>query len=236
MPRPWTVAFLLAAAAIGALCLIAGLVTRSQSFSLGVAPAAPVAEMRPGATLCQGPIDVPESFERITLTLGTFTRRGQALDVRVRDAHSGRTFARGRLNGGYANNTEQQIRVGRVHEGRVIRVCFTNRGSRRVVAYGNGGTAHAPSDATIDGRAKNVDASIRFLYDQPKSLLSLAPRMIERATLFAPSWLSSWMLWSLFGLLTLAVPGLLVYALAHASRSPADGPATEQQASAPVEP
>lgn len=235
MRRLWLVAVALGVVAVGSLLLAAILVKRSESFSLGVAPAAPVAEIQPDSTVCQGPIAVPAAFDRVALTLGTFMRPGQALDIRVRDAGSAKTLASGRLPRGYADNSEQQVRVGHVGRGRSIRVCFTNRGSRRVVAYGDPGQAHAPSTVTIDGSPRDVDASIRFLYDQPRSLLSLAPRMIERATLFAPSWLSPWMLWSLFALVALAVPGLLIYALMRCERSPADRPATEQQASAPVE-
>jgi hypothetical protein len=57
---------------------------------------------------------------------------------------------------------------------------------------------------------------MRFLYDRPRSLLRLAPEMCERATLFAPGWMSAWTLWVLFGLVAAAVPGLLTYAVARA--------------------
>lgn len=227
--------------AIGLLCLTASLATRTQSFTLGVTPSAPVAELRADETLCQGPIDVIDHFERVTLTLGTFMRPGPPLDVRVRDAATREVLATGHLAAGYADNTEQQVEVGRVGGGARIAVCVTNEGRHRVATYGSADAAHVPSSAAVDGEPKGVDATMRFLYDEPRSLLSLAPQMVERATLFAPSWLSPGMLWALFGLVAFAVPGLLGYALTRTSQSaaqdtPAPAASAEPQAGAPVEP
>jgi hypothetical protein len=229
--------------AIALLCLTASLATRTQSFSLGVTPSSPVAELRAHETLCQGPIDVVDHFERVTLTLGTFRRPGPPLDVRVRDAATRKVLATGHLAAGYADNKEQRVGIGRVGRGGRIAVCVTNEGRHRVATYGSADAAHVPSSAAVDGKPKGVDATMRFLYDEPRSLLSLAPQMVERATLFAPSWLSPGMLWALFGLVVFAVPGLLGYALSRISESaaedgPAPGPAAaaELQAGAPVEP
>lgn len=209
-------------AAIGLIALVAtaAIVDRRESFSLGVAPGGVAAEVRPGATLCQGPIDVAGDFERVALVLATFRRRGPSLAIDVRDAAGPAVLARGRLAGGYADNAEAQVRTGPVREGRSIRVCITNRGIRRVALYGGGDAAHLASTASIDGQPAGADVAIRFLHDRPRSLLSLAPEMLERATLFAPAWLSSGLLWGLFALVALGVPGLLTYALARADEPP----------------
>lgn len=198
-----------------ALVVTAAVVDRRESFSLGVAPAGVAAEVRPGARLCQGPIDVVADFERVAVRLGTFMQRGPSLAIDVRDAEGRTVLARGRLAGGYADNEEQQARTGLVREGRQVRVCITNRGLRRVAAYGGGDAAHQASTASVDGTPVGADVTMRFLHDRPRSLLRLAPAMLERATLFAPSWLSPWMLGALLGLVAIAVPGLLTYALAR---------------------
>jgi len=236
MRRPSTLAFVLVVLAAGSLCLAGSLVKRSGSFSLGVVPSTPVLELRPDATLCQGPIDAVDAFDRVALKIGTFMRPGQPLDVLVRDARTRAALARGSLPGGYADNREQTVAVGRVGASRLIRVCVTNRGSRRIVAYGSGSAAHVPSRATIDGKARDADPALRFLRDRPRSLLELAPAMVQRATLFGPSWLAPWMLWSLLAAVTLAVAGLLSVALVRAAQ-PSGTPAApaQQQAGAPVD-
>jgi hypothetical protein len=195
-----------------------------QSFSLGVVPGGPVAELRPGDELCQGPIDVADDFARVTVILGTFMQSGPRLGVEVRDAAGGAVLTRGRLAAGYADNQEQEVRMSLVPEGSRVSVCVVNRGIRRVALYGGGDAAHLPSTASIDGTPANADVAIRFLYDRPRSLLRLAPEMVDRATLFAPGWLSSGLLWGLFALVALAVPGLLTFALARADGPPPPDP------------
>jgi hypothetical protein len=105
-----------------------------------------------------------------------------------------------------------------VREGSLVTVCVTNRGIRRVAAYGAGDAAHVASTATLDGRPVGNDATVRFFYDRPRSLLRLAPEMVDRATLFNAA--PAWMLWALLACIAIAVPGLLTYALARAAAKP----------------
>lgn len=205
---------------VASLVVTASVVDSRQSFSLGVSPGAVIAELQPRAKLCQGPIDVADEFERVTLTLGTFMQRGPSLAVEVRDADSRAILASGRLASGYPDNEESQVRTGLVRRGARITVCVTNRGIRRVAAYGAGDAAHLGSTASVDGAPVGADMTMRFLYERPRSLLRLTPAMFDRASLFAPSWLSAWMLWALLGLVALAVPGLLTCALARAADEP----------------
>jgi hypothetical protein len=107
-----------------------------------------------------------------------------------------------------------------VPEGSQVSVCIANRGIRRVALYGGGDAAHVPSTASINEKPVNADVTMRFLYDRPRSLLRLAPEMMQRATLFAPGWMSGGTLWALLGLVAFAVPGLLTYAVARAGDEP----------------
>ena len=72
---------------------------------------------------------------------------------------------------------------------------------------------------TVNGQHTLMAASLLFLRAHAPSLLSQAPTMFRRASLFRPRWVGEWTLWVLaFALLvTFPIAGL---AVAKASRSP----------------
>jgi len=199
-----------------ALALVGASDRRTLAFTAGVLPQAPVVALAPGATVCQGPLPVAASFAAVELQVGTYGRAGQPLAVVVRDAAAGRVLAQGRLAGGYADVTRQQIDVGSVPAGRRIEVCARNAGARRVALYGTGDAASRVSTARLDGKPAGVDVDVVFRRSHPSGVLALVPDMLDRMALFKGSWIGAWVFWLLLAGVLLAVPLLLGRALAAA--------------------
>jgi hypothetical protein len=200
---------------------VAALVRTDDAFTLGVTNGGAVAPLRPGATACQTGIVVPPhaGFDRIVFSLGTYGRSGPPVDVAVRDDATHAVLAHGRLAGGYPDigrAPEHTVRVGDVAAGRHIAVCFTDRGDRRVAVYGNAGIASRPTSAVVAGKPADADLNVRF-EREPRSVLSLAPAIAERAALFRPGWVGAWTYALLAALMLLVVPALLVRALQDAT-------------------
>ena len=95
----------LCGAALVAIIALGLLRSSTLVYSLGVAPAVPVADLRPGQQACQGAIIVPNgtAFDRVRIALGTYRRPGPELEVVVRRAADRAPIARGRLAGGYGD-------------------------------------------------------------------------------------------------------------------------------------
>lgn len=204
------------------LVLAATLHHTSRAFTLGVPSSAPVAAVSPGQTLCQRPIDVAAgaAFREITALIGTYHKAGSPLSVTVRDT-GGRVVASGRIPGGYPDIARQpvhDIRLDRTVSTPRIAVCFRNTGTRRVALYGTGDLAARGSSAYLDGRPLHVDVDLQFLR-APRSIATLVPQMLSRASLFRFAGMGRWVYFVLAALLVLAAPALLVRALATAADS-----------------
>jgi hypothetical protein len=180
--------------ALGVLALLAFATfeTRDEAFTLGVAPALPL-EAPAGKTLCQRPIDVPVPFDRAQVTLAD----GTAKEGLVRDARSG-----------------EPIRAP-VREGRRIEVCI--RGPATVL--GNAELASRSSEAVVGDKPLKADMAVVFMRSESRSLLSLVPDVVSRASLFHGSWVKPWVV-GFFGVLLLtAFPLLLAAALRESCES-----------------
>ena len=219
----------LMAVAVGGLVVTAFAVDRSQAFTLGVAPTAPL-KLKASATVCQGPIDVPEggAFTGITFGLGTEGRPGPALDVTVHEAAAdgdtlevGRELAASELAAGYPDvdeAPEHTVWLREVPAERRIAVCLANRGARRVFVYGNADLAARTSSAYIDGSPAGADIGLRFERRRAESIAALVPAMLQRASLFAGWPAAPWSLAVLAVLVVLGVPLLLLAALRATAR------------------
>jgi hypothetical protein len=172
-----------------ALAITAELERRSEAFTLGVIPAAGITRLGSDEELCQRPIDVLDSFNRVTLQLGTFARAGQPFMLEVRDARSGRSIARTLVDGGYGDNAVQTVTLPRaVSEGPRVVVCVRNLGDLPIAPYGNSGLSNRTSAAYQDGRRIEGDMTITFLRAKPAGVLGLVPSIVERASRFHGDW------------------------------------------------
>jgi hypothetical protein len=211
---------LVALCAAGTLLVVTLALTRDTTlaFTLGVTNVAPFVRVEPGQTACQRPISVPTggAFDRIAFTLGTYRRTGPPVDVTVRDA-GGRVVARGRLAGGYPDITAQprhSVSVGRVGGGDGLAVCLANGGEHSVAIYGNADAASRTSSAYLGPRPLGVDLNLVFERES-RSLATLLPRMLDRASLFRPRVTGPWVYVFLAFLVVVLVPALLASALCN---------------------
>jgi len=216
-PLPIAVAVAAACAVAVLALLVTGLVQRSSlAFTLGVFPATPAAELRPGQEVCQVPIAVPEGgeFDRVVVKLGTFGKPGPAIEVSIRGRTEG-VISRGTLRGGYADvaqSGEQAIAVDEVPENSDVDVCLRNRGNVKVAVFGNADAASRTSTAWKDNEPTGNDLTLVF-ERSPRSVTSLFGAMADRASLFKLGWTGAWAFWLLGALVLLAVPALLVRAV-----------------------
>lgn len=207
--------------AVGLVTLVAlaGLEKKPGAFTLGVAPAAGVAKVAPGQEICQRPIDVVASFEKVWLQVGTYGRPGQPLLLTVRDASSDGTIAQARVAGRYGDNTAMTVPLPRtVPEGGRIAVCVRNVGDRAIAPYGSSGLSNEPSAAYRDGHRQDGDLAFVFLRAEPVTVLGLVPSIVERASLFHGSWGSTAGYWLLLGVLLIVPASLAALAIRAAVR------------------
>jgi len=212
---------------VALVVLVALAATRESPlvYSIGAGPAAPVAALTAGEETCQGPLSPPaDAFDRVVISLGTYFKPGQPVEVSVRDAAGSRVLARGSLAGGYPDigqAPEHSVPVPRTTAHGPIEVCVRNGGQRKVAVFGTTGLAHRTSTASVDGKAINSDLALRLERAQPRSLLTRMPSVMSHAAMFKPAWVGAWTMWLLAGLVLFAVPGLLARALAGALRDEA---------------
>jgi hypothetical protein len=223
------------AASVIALLALATTRRSDLAFTNGVTSTLVTAKIKPGSQACQGPIDVAAHFEVIQVMIGTYYRPGPALEATVRDARSGKVLARGRLRGGYPNDSLQSVRVGRVAAGGTVSMCVRVIGAHSIALFGS------PPDASsgrleIDGRLIGSDAQVDFRRTRSVSHLTQLEEMFERAALFNASWVGAWTFWCLLVVVCTAAPGALMFALMNAPEPQRRHPNEETSAHSGVEP
>ena len=211
--------------AAGLVLIVVLAVTRESGlvYSIGSGPAAPSAPLAAGHEACQGPLSPPaQAFDRVVVSLGTYGKPGQPVEVSVRDAASHRVLSTGKLAGGYPDiekAPEQSIPVTRITPRSAIDVCVRNAGTGKVAVYGTTGLAHRTSTAIVDGKPQpSIDLAVRLERGPKRSLLARLPDAFGHAATFKPSWVGAWTFWVLAALVLLAVPLLLARALSGALR------------------
>jgi hypothetical protein len=189
---------------------------REVAYSLGVPPTGVAASIAPGKRVCQEPIDLPTGAGAVVFPVATDGQAGQPLDVTVRTP-SGQVLGHGKIAGGYVDGTEQTAKLDRT-AGPAERsaVCIANEGSVPVFIYGSENVTS--SHTVADGVVNPVDLDIRFLDDTPPAFLGEIPDAFERAVLFRPGWVGTWVYWLLFALMVLGAPLLLGFAVWRAAR------------------
>jgi hypothetical protein len=218
----------------GALAGAAGSRTE-EVLTVGVLPVYPLAPLVPGATACQAPLGITESFDRVHFNVGTFGRPGPPLVVSVVDQGSKRELGWGRVAPGWVDNgTAQDVNVGAVEPGRQVAVCVRNEGSVRAYVYGdyyNGkfGTGPAgvtPTNSTNSASVDDIpitgDISIKLLSSGPRSLLARVPALFRHAAVFRPALVGAWTFWLLGLLILVAAPVALWRAAVSATMENAD--------------
>jgi hypothetical protein len=208
----------------GLLALAAVVLTQKDhlAFTLGVPASGPVTSLQSGQTVCQGPISIPDDaarFDRVVVYPSSGSRRGQPLDVTIVRAAGGAAIASGRIAGGYPPMQASAAELGRVTTGAPFDVCIRDAGPGGVELYGAADGSSRTSSASVAGKGIGVDVAVVFERDHSRSIASLVPAMLDRASLFRASWIGAWV-YVLLGLVViLGIPALLALAL----RDAADG-------------
>jgi hypothetical protein len=200
--------------------------------STWVNPVVPVAPVKPGNTLCQRPIGVSESFDRVRFNAGTFGKPGPPLYVSVTDRDSGAELASGAVRPGWIDNGEaQDVDVGAVKPGPAVSVCIRNGGHVTSYVYGDfyhgafgkGPLGVTPTNSTsvayVDGVALEGDIALWLHSTKEHSRLSWIPAMFRHAAAFKPPFVGAWTFWLLALLLIVGAPLALWSALKSALRS-----------------
>lgn len=210
--------------------------------TLGVAPAGPAAPLAHGQTVCQSPIFVSDTFERVRFFPSTPDGSSPPIRVQILDAATKRVLGAGALAAGSRTNVAQTVPIGSVTPQRRVSLCFTDRGAKPVAILGDEiyGTFCQPtgavvgpfpigcaygwvrptistSAASIDGQTPiAADVAADLLRDHPQSLLDRGTELIRRATVFKPAFAGTWLYWLLLAIVLTALPALLAYSLRQA--------------------
>jgi hypothetical protein len=200
----------------GALALVAAGDERTLAFTTNVRVAKIAAVITPGQQACQRGVGPAASFDTLELFLGTGTLPGPPLRAEVRELRGGRPLGQGRIPPGARDNSAVRVRLDRtVRAGPALEVCFRNEGTRNVGLYG-GPDREVAGTAVVGDRPGGGDIRIGFLRSEPRSALSLVPRMFERASLLRPDPVGAWTFWLLLAVVAAGVPLLLAAALRSA--------------------
>jgi hypothetical protein len=197
--------------------------------SVGVLPVYPVAPIGLGATACQEPFGITESFDRVRFNVGTFGHAGPPLSVIVRDEDSDEELGHGQVQAGWVDNgTAQVVDVGSISTGHRVSVCVRNEGRVRAYvygdyyngAYGTGPLGVTPTNstnfATVDDHELTGDISLALLRSSPRSLLARVPALFSHAGTFKPPVVGAWTFWLLAVLILVGAPLGLWAALSRA--------------------
>lgn len=217
--------------AVGGVLVAAASKSSEQVASVGVLPVYPVAPIVQGATACQRPIGITESFDRVRFNVGTFGRSGPPLLVRVLDQESEEELGSGQVRPDWVDDgSAQDVNVGTVPSGHRVAVCITNQGPVRAYvygdyyngAYGTGPLGVTPTNTTNSADIDHVgllgDMSLALLSSSSRSLLERVPAIFEHSAAFRPPIAGTWITWLLAALILVGAPIALWAALVRAGR------------------
>ncbi|MDQ6835773.1 MAG: hypothetical protein M3016_06255 [Actinomycetota bacterium] len=200
---------------------------RRIAFSAQVPVSNPVAILKPGQSVCQGPISVPAAFDGITAWLPVQPAPSPTTSLTATVTPS--------AGGGRPASTALRISAGvgralvwlhgvfpaTIASGRAATLCLTATRGGSIHLMGGSAT---DSSGRLTGRPPGIlttaptsptALSLVFLR-HPRSLVSMVPTVLTRAALFRPTWMGAWTYWLLLAGL-LGATGLLAVALARAA-------------------
>ncbi|WP_210491577.1 hypothetical protein [Patulibacter sp. SYSU D01012] len=183
MRRAGTVLAAVVAAGVLLLVVLGAVKRDDQAFSLGAPPSGVAVDLKPRQEACQAPIAVPDGtdFDQVRLPVGTYTKPGPALTVTVRRGRD--VLVRRRVAAGYRDGSTLRVDTGRSIGGRDLSVCLRNDGTVPLALYGSGAAVESSQLRVDGGDDAIVDLALSF-GREPRSLLSLVPDVLDRATLF----------------------------------------------------
>src|SRR4051812_27669344 len=105
-------------AGVAAVLISAASKTSTEVQKVNVLPVYPVAPIVQGASACQRPLGITESFDRVRFNVGTFGHAGPPLTVSVKDEDSLKELGSGEVKPGWVDNGgAQNVEVGTIPTG-----------------------------------------------------------------------------------------------------------------------
>jgi hypothetical protein len=197
--RPWLAFVVSALIALIVLVVLSLRPLSVRQYALGAPDQFPVAVLKPGDRVCEGPIRTPTSIQQVGIWGGAVTDRSDTT-VSVDNAGSGRELAGGTLTATGA--AEQHVTLSRtIAADQSIRVCLTQRRN----AFSLLGSPSVNPTVVMTGAQPGSQYSLVLLQRSGTSLLNSLPTAFSRASLFKPSWVGSWTFWLLAGLLVATI-------------------------------
>ena len=213
--------------------------------TFGVAPAVRVVQLRGGQEVCEVPVGLARGIDAVEFHPASTAASPPAIRVSVRSVPDNRVLAEGQVASGYDAARPQTATLDRSPPQGLAAVCFRNEGPARVGLFGDRvagspvctRTGHgaasrgvctpgglrpilATAIASVDaGRALEGDLAVTLKSAEPRSYLSLAPAMVERASLFRPGFVRPALWWILLAAWLVALPFGMAYAV-RAARAP----------------
>jgi hypothetical protein len=202
---------LLAAAAIALVALGRDQVRLTGTNS--VRPDAFVVTLERGHSACQTNLLLPTGSAGVRVMVGTFGRPGPRLEAILEDPR-GRVLRRAAASG-YADGSRALLPFAPVEgTSRGDTLCVRAAGGRVALAGTPDPNADNLSALRVGRRPAQADLSLQFARGGRESLLSLAPTIFHRASLFRPGWTGPWTYYVLVLLavaLVLAAATVLVF-------------------------
>jgi hypothetical protein len=221
--RPGLVLLLAVGLTLAAIAAGASIKTTTLAFTLGVSPDDQAVGLYGNRVACQQPIDVPVAFQTVAFVVAADEPSGP-LSVEVRSFPEGRRLGAGRLDDEYEYAVSRSVKVGSIPAGERVSVCFRALGDAGAPGaeedegerlQGGPSQAARSSAVFLNGRQRPDDLTLVFLRE-PRTLLSLVPEMLDRATLWRPGPSSGALLAVLLAIVAISSPILLGRALGRA--------------------
>ncbi|MGH2876926.1 MAG: hypothetical protein ACRDLV_11805 [Solirubrobacteraceae bacterium] len=210
--RLWLPAAVLALLAVLGLLVAGSQAMAVRTFSIGEPNGGTVATLHVKDTVCEGPV-VSHGPARAVAIWGSATTGLAELTVSVRDAANARPLASGTVitdpaPGGYTAHLMRPV-----PGGRPVTVCVRGDIGGFLLS---GGSAVAPG-VRMTG-APGSQFSLVMFSAGDRTLLGSLGTAFSRASLWRPSWVGSWTFW----VLTIALLGTFVLAVAAVAGAAAD--------------
>lgn len=174
-------------------------------------------DILPGEELCISGVTIPDDARQLRVQVGTFGPPGPELHVALtaRDYRERLT-----IPAGYPDSALVTAAMDPPAAASLAEVCVRHRGARRIALVGtNEERTLSRPEGMVDGEVTEADTYLAFYEGGSASALDRAGQIVDRMSVFRPAIVGPWLVWPLFALVLLGVPGGVLWAAVRALRS-----------------
>lgn len=217
-------------AGVAGVLVVAARVPATTGVDLGVPAGSPIAVLKRGQEICQGPLALDDDVRAAEFTPAPGGRRGPALEVELRTAGvlpgEPRVLARTRVPSEVMTGGPRRVDFAPAGREQIVDFCVRSAGRERVEIWGdlpagritNGRFepgSHPtlrPSGAMLDGKLIEGEVFARFPGPE-RTALAEAPTLVERLSRFRAPFFGPAVAWLLLGTIAIGGPLALFTAL-----------------------